>query len=92
MKFQDGCEKDPTLNQLITVTVEKSPTEKEPEVSTIGVIPDKPVDSKKVFYHGVYTMQDFTKDYEVDKKEEQADMEPGTDDEYMEDVRLDDKI
>ena len=40
VRFQDGCEKDLTLNQLTIVIVEESPAEEEPEVPTIPEIPE----------------------------------------------------
>ena len=45
VRFQDGCEKDPTSNQLTTVIVEKIPLEEEPEVPTNYEIPEEQVTS-----------------------------------------------
>ena len=42
--FQDGCEKDPTSNELTAVTVENIHVDQEPEVPKIDVIPKNTVD------------------------------------------------
>ena len=61
MRFQDGCEKNLTSNQLTILTVEKRPVDQEPEVPMISVIPDNTVDSDKGCYHGVYVMLNLMK-------------------------------
>ena len=48
MRFQDGCEKYLTSNQLTVVTSEKIDVDEEHKVTIINVIPDKTVDSEKV--------------------------------------------
>ena len=53
MRFQDGCEKDLTSNQLAAVTVERIPVTEEAEVPTISVIHDETIDLEKGHYHGV---------------------------------------
>ena len=44
VRFYDGCEKDLTLNQITTVTVEKRLVTKEAKVPTIYVIPENNID------------------------------------------------
>ena len=48
MSFQDGFEKDLTLDQLTILIVEKSPVEEEPEVLTITEMPEENVTLEKV--------------------------------------------
>ena len=43
VRFQNGCEENLFMNQLIFVIVEKIPEEKEPEVSEIPEIPKEQV-------------------------------------------------
>ena len=43
VRFQDGCEKDRTSNQLTAVIVEKIPIEEEPNVPTIPDITSEKV-------------------------------------------------
>ena len=43
-RLQDGCDKDPTLNQLTIVTVDGIPVVEEAKVPTISVIPDETID------------------------------------------------
>ena len=88
VRFQDGCKKNLTSNQLTAVTAQKIPMYQEPEVPTISVIPDNTVDSEKGWYHGVYAMQYFTKDNGFNRKQEQVDMNPDPDEEEIEYVRL----
>ena len=47
MRFQYGCEKDLTLNQLTIATLEKIPMTEEYEVPTISGIPDETIDLEK---------------------------------------------
>ena len=75
-----------------TSLVEKSPVEEEPKVPTITDIPDETVPLEKGYYHGVHEVIYFHKEGGVDRKEEQADVDPDTDEEDMEDVKLDDKM
>ena len=76
------------MSQLTDVTVEKSSVNEESKVPTIAVIPDEKVYPEKVFYHGVHVLLNFNKNDGVNMKEEQADIDPYTDAEEMEDVRL----
>ena len=46
-RFQNGCEKDLTSNQITVVKVEKRSVDEEPEVPTISVIPYGTVDFYK---------------------------------------------
>ena len=62
VRFQDGCEKDLTSNQLTIVIVEKSPVDKEPKVTTITEIPDEKFPLEKGYYHSVYVMLHFNKE------------------------------
>ena len=41
LRFKYGCDKDMTLDQLATMTVEKSPMTEEAKVTTIYVITDE---------------------------------------------------
>ena len=68
MRFRDGCQKYLTWNQLTVVIAEKSPVEKEPEATTIPVIPDETVPSEKGYYHGVHVVLYFYKEDGVDSK------------------------
>ena len=47
VRFQNGCEKNLSLNQLTILIVEKIPVEEEPEVSTIPEIPEDQVELEK---------------------------------------------
>ena len=47
VRFKDLCEKDITLNQLITVKLERSPVTKKSNIPTISVIPDDTIDFVK---------------------------------------------
>ena len=69
MRFQYGCEKYPTLNQLTIATLEKIPMTNEYEVPTISGIPDETIDLEKGYYHGLYVLLKFQKEFGVDKKE-----------------------
>ena len=40
MRFQDGCDKDLTSNQLTIMAVERIPVTEGSEVTTISVMPD----------------------------------------------------
>ena len=53
VRFQDGCEKVMTSNQLTIVTVDRIPVIEEYEVPTISTKHEKAVDLKKVYYHGI---------------------------------------
>ena len=71
--------------------VDKIPEEKEPEVSEIAEIPGEQVELEKVYYLCVYAMLMFLKEFGVDSKEYQADVEDEPDEEEIEDVNLDDE-
>ena len=83
VSFQDGCKKYLTSNQLTIVVVEKILAEEEPKVTTITDLPEEKVTLEKGYYHGVYVILYFKKDFDVDRKEEQSDVEDDTDDEEM---------
>ena len=59
VRFQNGCEKNLSLNQLTVVIVEKILEEKEPEVSKISEIPEEQVKFGKGYYLCVYVMLQF---------------------------------
>ena len=69
VRFQYGCEKDLNSNKLTAVAVEKNPVDEEPKVPTIASVPENAVDLEKGWYHGVYGIQDFTKEGGVYIKE-----------------------
>ena len=72
------------------MTVEKIPVDKEhPEVLMIDVIPDETIDSEKGYYQGVHVLLKFNKGKGVDRKEDQAYMDPDPDRDDMEDVKFD---
>ena len=50
MRFQNGCEKNFSLNQLTVVTAHEILAEETPEVSTIPHIPEDNVESHKGYY------------------------------------------
>ena len=54
MRFQDGCEKDITSNQLTAVTVDSSLVTEESNFTAIYAMPDEKVDLEKEYYYGVY--------------------------------------
>ena len=91
VRFQNGCEKNLSSNKLTVVIVEKIPEEKEPEVSEIVEIPEEQVELEKGYYLRVYVMLRFKKEFSVDSKDEQADVEDDTYEEDMDDVNLDDE-
>ena len=74
VRFQNGCEKNLSSNQLTFVIVYKIPVEEEPEVSTITEIPEDKIELEKGYYRCVYVMIKSKKYVGVDSKEEQADM------------------
>ena len=59
VRFQSGCKKNLSLNQLTIVVVEKIPVEEEPEVSMIPEIPEDQVEKEKGYYRCVYVMLHF---------------------------------
>ena len=50
VKFQNGCEKNLSSNQLTVVIVDKILGEEEPLVSTIPEIPEDQVEKEKGYY------------------------------------------
>ena len=91
VRFQYGCKKDLTSKQLTVLILEKIPVEEEPRVPMISVIPDGTFTSEKGYYCGVCLVLYFHKYNSVDRKEEQAELEPDPDEEVVEYVRLDDE-
>ena len=61
VRFQNGCEKNISLNQLTVVIVEKILVEEEPEVSTISEIPEYQFKKENGYYLCVYFMLQFKK-------------------------------
>ena len=59
VRFQNGCKKNLSSNQLTVVIVEKIPVEEEPEVSTIPEIPEDQVEKEKGYYRCLYVMLQF---------------------------------
>ena len=57
----------------------------------MSAIPDKSIDLDKGYYCAVYAMIHFKKEDGFDRKDDLVDMNPDTDEEDMEDVRLDNK-
>ena len=66
LRFQYGCEKNLSSNQITTVIVEKIPEEKEPEVSAIPEIPEEQVELDKGYYRYFCIMLWFLKEVGVD--------------------------
>ena len=67
-RFQDECEKDLTLNQLIVMILEKIIMTEEAKVPVISVISDWKIYFEKGYHHGVYILLYFNKDDVVDSK------------------------
>ena len=61
VKFQDGYDKDMTMNQITGVKLDRIPVTKEAEFPTIYAILDWEVDLEKGYYHGVYILIQFNK-------------------------------
>ena len=91
VRFQNGREKNLSLNQLTNAILEKIPVEKEPEVSGIAEILEEKFESEKGYYHCVYVMLWFKKEVGVDIMEDQADVEDDPDKEEMDDFNIDDE-
>ena len=51
VRFQDGCEKDMTSNQLNIMILEKIPVNEEAKVPMVDLIPDESMNMDKGFYH-----------------------------------------
>ena len=56
VRFQYGCKKNLSSNQLNIVIVENIPGEKEPEVSEISEISEEQIELEKGYYRCVYVM------------------------------------
>ena len=65
-RFQDGCDKSISSNQLTIVIVHKIPEEKEPEVFNNSEIPEEQVTLEKRYYRCIYNMLRFKKEVGVD--------------------------
>ena len=74
-RFQDGCKKDLTSNQLAIMIAENILVEEEPKVPTITEIPEEQVTLYKGYYQGVYVIIYFKKEVSSDRKEDQVDVE-----------------
>ena len=72
MRFQYGCEKDLTSNQLTIMILEKSLMEQKPKVPMISEMPEEQVNLEKGNYHDFYVILHFNKEDCVDRKEDQA--------------------
>ena len=69
-RFQDGCDKDLTLNELTIMAVEKILVTEEDKVPTISVITNETIDLEKGCYRGVYVFLNFKREDRVDGDEE----------------------
>ena len=78
-------------NQLTIVIVENILEDKEPEFFTNTEILEEQVKTEKGYYQCVYVIIWFNNDFGVESKDEKADMEDDTDEEEMEDAKLDDE-
>ena len=52
--------------------VEKRNMTEEANMPTISVTPDETIDLEKVYYHGVYVLLQFNKEYGVNRKEDKV--------------------
>ena len=68
VRFQYGCEKYLTSNQLAIVILQKSLVEEETKVHMIPEIPKEQVTPEKGYYHDVYVILHFNKEEGVDRK------------------------
>ena len=92
VRFQDGCNKDMTPNQLTRVTLDEIPVTGEAEFPTIYSILDEKVDLEKGYYHGVYILINFNNWGGVDRKEDQKYVKSDTDQYDMEGTIIDNEI
>ena len=69
VRFQNGCEKNMSSNQLTVVTAHEILVEEAPEVSTIPEIPEDDVESHKGYYRCVYVLIQFKMEEKIDNKE-----------------------
>ena len=72
MRFQNGCEKNLSSNQLTVVAAHEILVEEAPLVSTIPVIPKDNVEKQKGYYRCVYVLLQFKTEEKLDSKEEQT--------------------
>ena len=91
VRFQNGCKKNMSSNQLTVVIVEKILGEKEPEFSEIYEIPEDQVELEKGYYNCVYVMMQFKKEVGFEIKEEQMDMEAAIGEEMTKFFNLNDE-
>ena len=89
VRFQNGCKKNLSSNQLTVVTAHEILVEEAPEVSTIPEIPDDNVESHKGYYRCVYVLLQLKTEDEIDNREEQAELENDLDEEEKDDVNFD---
>ena len=75
-------------NQLTIVIIEKNPKEKEPEVFAITEIPEEQVKLEKGYYLCVYVVLQVKREFSVDSKEDQSDMDDDPDEEDMDDFNI----
>ena len=68
MRFQNGCKKNMSSNQLTVVIVHKILVEEEPLVSTIPEIPEDQVEKEKGYYRCIYVLLQFKNEDGVDSK------------------------
>ena len=76
MRFQYGYEENISSNQLTIVIVDNKLVEKEPEFPINNKIPEWKITLEKGYYYCVYVMLRFKKEVGVEKKEEQAEVDP----------------
>ena len=89
VRFQDGCEKNLSANQLTIVIVENILEEKESEVFVIPEIPEEQVKLWKGYYFCVYAILWCKEEVGVDSKYRQVDVEDDPDEKEMDDVNID---
>ena len=63
VRFQNGCEKYITLNQITNVALERISVTREAEMPIISVIYDNTIDLEKGYYHGFYFLINFDREY-----------------------------
>ena len=89
MRFQNGCEKNLSLNQLTVVIAHNILVEEEPEVYTIPEIPEDNAEKQKGYYRCVYVLLQLKTEEKIDSKEEQTELENDPDEEDMDDINID---
>ena len=90
-RFQNGCKKNLSSNELTVVTAHKILVEEATEVSKIPEIPENNVKKQKGYYRCVYVLLQFKMEDEIDSKEEHMELENDPDEEEMDDVNIDDE-